>query len=318
VLLIIKRASIPGCLLAVSLLVFVGTWIMAPGDTISGMLPSTITLPSRHHEPSQVEKIRTTPAPDTAIRQHDAPDPNPVFGAHRPWRVVFTYDDGPSPFFTRRLLRVLAEHEVRAAFFVNGYWMDPKRFQYAQRSQQMLKRIHAAGHDVGNHTYNHVWLPRLTPEEQTREVMDNVALVERIINVRPRYFRPPYGTMTAHTREVLRTHGFKDIRWNAASEDEHAEPEDVASKVVRWVRAHQGGIVMLHDRLEGTAKATQLILQQLERDNCRRFRTKRPTFQVVSLDSFLRPPAKSMTLIDKESAERKRHLRRLKSICKGL
>ena len=316
-LLIIKRASVPGCLLAVSLLVFVGTWIVAPGDTLSGMLPTTIALPSRPTDSSQVSKIQVTPAPDTIIREYDAPDSTPVFGAHRPWRVVFTFDDGPSPFYTKRLLRVLAEHEVRAAFFVNGYWMDPKRFQYAPRSQQMLRLIHEAGHEVGNHTFNHVWLPRLSPAEQTREVMDNISAVERIIKVRPRYFRPPYGTMTAHTRELLRKHGIRDIRWNATSEDEQAQPETVAQKVMRWIHSHQGGIVMLHDSLEGTSRATQLILRQLEQDNCRRFRTNRPTFQVVSLDSFLRPPAKSLTLMDKEIAERRRHLFRLKSICKG-
>ena len=315
-LLIIKRASVPGCLLALSILVFVGTWIAAPGETLSGMLPSIIALPSRPAEPSQVAKIVTRPAPDSVMREPEPRD-TPVFGANRPWRVVFTFDDGPSPFFTRRLLRVLAEHEVRAAFFVNGYWMDPRRFQHAPRSQQMLRLIHAAGHEVGNHTYNHVWLPRLTPAEQTREVMDNVAMIERVLKVRPRYFRPPYGTMTAHTRELLRKHGFRDIRWNATSEDEQAEPDAVAGRVMRWIRAHQGGIVMLHDSLEGTARATQLIMGQLERDNCRRFRTKRPTFQVVSLDSFLRPPAKSLTLIDKEKAERKRHLLRLRIICKG-
>ena len=316
-MLFIKRASIPGCLLVVSTLVFVATWLLAPGETLSGMHPTTIApLAPRPAERSPVASIITRSPPDAVPEKQD-PEDTPVFSSSRPWRVVFTFDDGPSPFYTKRLLRVLADHEVRAAFFVNGYWMDPKRFQYAPRSQQMLRLIHQAGHDVGNHTYNHVWLPRLTPEEQTREVMDNVAMVERVISVRPRYFRPPYGTMTAHTRELLRQHGFRDIRWNATSEDEQAAPETVAGKVMRWIRAHQGGIIMLHDSLEGTASATRLILRQLDRDNCLRLRTKRPTFQVVSLDSFLRPPAKSLTLIDKEKAERKRHLLRLRIICKG-
>ena len=238
---IIRRVSLPGSLLAISLVVFAITWGVAPRDTLSGVLPSTIHVDFRPGPTNLLEQIETRPSANAALVSGEMPALDPVFGVDRPFRVVFTFDDGPHRLYTKKLLSVLAEHEVRATFFVNGYWMDPRRRDDAKLNQQLLLAIHKAGHEVGNHTYNHAWLPRLTPGEQTREVMDNVRLVERITGVKPRYFRPPYGTITWHTSQLLRRQGIRDIRWNSTSDEEQETPEVTARKVLGWIRARRGG-----------------------------------------------------------------------------
>lgn len=312
-----RRLSIPVGLLLVSVVVFVATWVAAPSHTLSGVIPPrTIELPGQHaHRRSATAGIITELGPDSSIvDRHLADYPNPVFGSATPFRVAFTFDDGPHHLYTRRLLHVINEYDVRGTFFVNGYWVDRRRHDLAKRNRELVLQIHQQGHIIGNHTYSHQWLPRLTPLEQTRQIMSNAQLLESITGQRPRYFRPPYGSMTAHAQEVLRRAGFLDIRWNAAAEEEH-DPDQMARSVMMWLRVHQGGIVMLHDRLPGTAAATRKVLNTLDRENCRRRSQNKPTFQVVSLDSLLRPPAKSVTLLQRDEAERKRHEARLRRVC---
>ena len=172
------------------------------------------------------------------------------------------------------------------------------------------------GHTVGNHTYSHARLGRLRPEQQTWQILANDVLITALLGQRATLFRPPYGQMTEHARRVLREHEYVETRWNAAAADEQAEdPQDIAAEVMRWVRHHHGGIVLLHDRHRPSVLATQMVLQQLTRDNCRRLARDEKTYEIVPLDYFLRSPAELRARAEQIDAAHRRHLARLERLC---
>ena len=99
--------------------------------------------------------------------------------------VALTFDDGPDPIFTPRILDILAQFDARATFFVIG-----KR---AEQHPEIIRAIAAAGHEIGNHTYTHrpLWL---LPPRQTRQEIDRCThVLTTILGEPPRYFRPPWG-----------------------------------------------------------------------------------------------------------------------------
>jgi hypothetical protein len=121
--------------------------------------------------------------------------------------------------------------------------------------------------------------------------------------------------MTAHTKKLLNRLGYTEALWNATAPDhEIRDPVLIRDLVMSWLRTYHGGIVMLHDRHRWSVEAAELILESLERENCRRLRRGQPTYQVVSLDSLLRPPPLSWAQNTIEM-ERVNHLTRLKRSC---
>jgi peptidoglycan/xylan/chitin deacetylase (PgdA/CDA1 family) len=308
----LRRLPIPGWVLVASIVAFAGTWIVAPSSLLSGHRDARAGagLPSRT-SPS-LAPVQALPAPPFRDRSH-LPDA-PVYSPGVEWKVAFTFDDGPHSYRTRRLLRILARHGVQATFFINGYWLD-ERYKKGSRNREVLRLIHRLGHAVGNHTLDHLKLSQLSEEEQTHQIVANHRLIEEVTGQAPTLFRPPYAVMTGHARRVVRRLGYAEARWNASAPDhELRDPELIRDTVMSWLRSYHGGIVMLHDRNRWSVEATRLILEALQRDNCRRLRRGKPTFQVVSLDSLLRPPPLSWAL--KNAAERDQHLQRLRRSCR--
>jgi peptidoglycan/xylan/chitin deacetylase (PgdA/CDA1 family) len=154
--------------------------------------------------------------------------------------VALTFDDGPDPAHTPRILEALARAGARAAFFLVG--------RHAEDAPAAARAIVEAGHDLGNHTYSHRHLWTLGPGASRDEVDRGAAAIRAVTGRIPRYFRPPWGTFnwTAYTRagEIGETRVLWSVRpegWLAA-----APAEQMAAFVA--ARAHPGAIVDLHDR----------------------------------------------------------------------
>ena len=99
--------------------------------------------------------------------------------------VLFTFDDGPNPGTTDRLLPMLARANIHAAFFVCGWRLESSEQPLRNRARQILRDIVAAGHIVGNHTVHHYQLPTLTPERVRYEIEHNADLIEEVIEHNP-------------------------------------------------------------------------------------------------------------------------------------
>jgi peptidoglycan/xylan/chitin deacetylase (PgdA/CDA1 family) len=160
----------------------------------------------------------------------------------QPPRCALTFDDGPSPQSTPRILDVLAEEKVAAAFFVVG--------RNAENAPEILQRIHRDGHLIGNHSFDHSHLGMMHRQAYwQRQIRDTDELIQRIVGVRPRYFRPPMGVRTWHITAAARANGHAVITWTRRARDGFATtPALIIRRLTSGVAA--GDILLLHDGVE--------------------------------------------------------------------
>ena len=168
-------------------------------------------------------------------------------------RIALTFDDGPDPAWTPRVLDRLATNQVRATFFLVG--------ERAERAPDVVRRMAAEGHEVGNHSWSHrsLWLcgPRATTEEIGR-AHERLAT---LAGAPPRHFRPPWGMVNAAMFRAVRRVGERCVFWSIQPEGQRPAP---AARQVDYVlgRAQPGAIVDLHDA-EGTPAAPARLLEAL-------------------------------------------------------
>src|SRR5699024_3401077 len=109
--------------------------------------------------------------------------------------VLLTIDDAPDKYGLG-MAKTLKELDAHAVFFVNGHFLN------TPEKQEELKKIHDMGFVIGNHTFNHAYLPELSKEEQREEMVELNDLIEEIIGERPTFFRAPNGANTDYTKQL--------------------------------------------------------------------------------------------------------------------
>jgi peptidoglycan/xylan/chitin deacetylase (PgdA/CDA1 family) len=157
--------------------------------------------------------------------------------------VALTFDDGPHPRWTPRVLEILARSGVRATFFVVG--------RKVEDHPEVLRAIVAAGHGVGLHSYAHDRLFALRSEGRVRDDLERgLVALERVLGRRPVLFRPPIGHTNPTIARVVDALDLVVVGWTLGGRDglARARPEDVAARVRRDLR--DGAIVLLHDAPE--------------------------------------------------------------------
>jgi peptidoglycan-N-acetylglucosamine deacetylase len=157
--------------------------------------------------------------------------------------VALTFDDGPHPVTTRRILAALSATRHRATFFMLG--------AKARRHPDVVREIHAAGHTLGVHGDRHDrWHSFRMPWTVRDELLRAARAVEDATGVRPRFFRPPLGHTSITTIRGVRRTGMIVVGWSARGLDglRGRTPEAVVARVARSVT--DGAIVMLHDASE--------------------------------------------------------------------
>ncbi|MBI4636978.1 MAG: polysaccharide deacetylase family protein [Candidatus Rokubacteria bacterium] len=168
-------------------------------------------------------------------------------------RIALTFDDGPDPVWTPRVLDLLGEKRVRASFFLVG--------ECAARAAETVRRIAAEGHEAASHAWSHrsFWL--LGPRATESAIARTHELLTALTGRAPRHFRPPWGMVNAALYGALRRHGERLVFWSIQPEGLRPVP---AERQARYVleRAHPGAIVDLHDA-EGTPGAPERLLSAL-------------------------------------------------------
>jgi len=168
-------------------------------------------------------------------------------------RLALTFDDGPDPDWTPRVLDLLGAAGIHATFFVIG--------ERAARAPSIVRRIAAEGHELGNHSWSHrnLWFcgPGAT-REQVRRGHDAIA---ELTGAAPLHFRPPWGMVNAAMFRAVRKTGERVVFWSIQPEGRRPAP---AGRQVAHVlrRAHAGAIVDLHDA-EGTRRAPERLVEAL-------------------------------------------------------
>ena len=152
--------------------------------------------------------------------------------------MVLTFDDGPDPRYTPHILRTLREHDVRAMFFVCG--------EQAEWNKDLLREMADDGHLIGNHTWTHPLLTKLSRSAMHSEIERTCELIDDTIGEPPAWFRAPYGAWNRNAFRIGAELGMEPLAWTVDTND-WAEPG--TRSIVRAVRdgAAPGVVVLSHD-----------------------------------------------------------------------
>jgi peptidoglycan/xylan/chitin deacetylase (PgdA/CDA1 family) len=188
-----------------------------------------------------------------------------LIAPRKPGELALTFDDGPNPAWTPRLLDILATHQVRATFFLVG--------SYAQAEPDLVRRIAAGGHLIGNHSWSHPNLALTAAGKVREELARTSETLEQIAGVPVRYFRPPFGARRPIVFMLARRLGMVPVLWNAMTTDWREPSADLiaerlterVTELKEWgfaanIVLHDGGHLKLGaDRGPSVAAAGQLI-----------------------------------------------------------
>ncbi|MGA7157444.1 MAG: polysaccharide deacetylase family protein [Acidobacteriaceae bacterium] len=167
-----------------------------------------------------------------------------ILAGNNPAEAALTYDDGPNDVATDALLDALARHNARATFFMIG--------SFVSQRPEIVRRVHAAGHLIGNHTQTHPWLSFQSSRVIRNQLSDCNRALEDIIGTPVHHFRPPHGARSPAVFRVAAELGLKLVQWNAMGYDwQPLTSERIAANVTRGLdrarRRHTGANILLHD-----------------------------------------------------------------------
>ncbi len=171
--------------------------------------------------------------------------------------IALTFDDGPHTGTGDHLLDVLQRENVHATFFVVGVRMKQR--------PDLVRRMLAEGHEVGNHTFDHLRLDELKPEKIRSELVYNDINLCRITRRHFGLLRPPGVRYNAKVIKVARSLNYQIISWGVAGKDfEPQTPDYIVSQVLKGTIG--GSIILLHDEYPATVEALPRIIAALKRD----------------------------------------------------
>lgn len=242
-------------------------------NTKNEFRPTPETIPGQ----KKIQTLSTTPnledGPEYLVRQ---PHPLSLADLRNKYRSTFllngdpskrevalTFDDAPDAIFTPKVLDALKKAGVKATFFVVG--------NRVEAHPDIMKRIVAEGHAIGNHSYSHANLPKLTDAEFRNQIQKTDDIIRRFTGYTPNIVRPPYGNINEGQIQWLASQHKKIVNWNVDSLDwKGLNAEQVAANVLGHV--HPGSIILQHaaggtnEDLSGTVQAVPKIVKQLRAD----------------------------------------------------
>lgn len=166
-------------------------------------------------------------------------------------RVALTFDDGPDPNYTEKLLDGLKERDVKATFFLLGKQVD----QYPD----IVKRMYKEGHIIGNHSYDHVNLATLSATDAKNQISKTNEAIYKITGEYPQYLRPPFGN-EPQNEDVAKD--MITVLWDVDPLDWCCgSSTNVANKVEKSVK--EGDIILLHDASKSSVEAALQIVDEL-------------------------------------------------------
>ncbi|NVB81367.1 MAG: polysaccharide deacetylase family protein [Kofleriaceae bacterium] len=243
----------------------------------------------------------TKPAPaDPLVKPETKPEPpvnqftnDPVVGSaervvgkHAPGIVAFTFDDGPVPATTPAVLDALKKYDIPATFFIVTKHFKGKD---KDKARELLARELAEGHMVGSHTIGHVRLREVTPKELTQQLDGSFKELSTEAKIPIGLFRAPYGKIGPAARKRLKMLGVTEVYWSIDTRDwEITHGETLRKSAIKQIVKQNGGVVLMHDAKEVTAKVISEVLDDLEAENCKRLAAKQEPIWPVTLHYFLR------------------------------
>ena len=162
-----------------------------------------------------------------------------LLGFGRPDSVALTFDDGPDPISTPKVLKALEDHGVTATFFLLG--------EMVERHPQIAREILAHGHELGLHGFYHKSHLRRSTRSLRYDLGRSIAAIEAATGVRPAFFRPPYGIITRGTLVAAHAHSLRTVLWGTWGKDWRRRTTSVSLLADVRSRFKPGVTILLHD-----------------------------------------------------------------------
>ncbi|MBV9079717.1 MAG: polysaccharide deacetylase family protein [Elusimicrobia bacterium] len=192
-------------------------------------------------------------------------------------QVALTFDDGPDPRYTPRVMNVLDHYHVKGTFFLVG--------KHVKEHPELAQQIVNDGHAIGNHGWSHQDLRLLNPEQVHREIADTGDAIQSATGLRPTLFRAPYGMVTRPIMDEAKRQGYSVVQWSFSPKDWTRPSSD---KIIRRVvkNTKNGSIILLHDssptgqeNREATIAALPQLIEALRSEG----------FELVTISELMRP-----------------------------
>lgn len=227
-----------------------GTWCLTAGAGMGGLLAGAGPVGAQ-----QISVPATAAPPMPRLtRNHGMINLSRV--ETRRNAVALTFDDGPHPQHTPRLLDILAAHRVRATFFVIG--------AQVRRYPEIVRRIVAEGHELGNHTWHHPFLTRYGDGGVLSEIDRTQEVIWQTVGQLPATFRPPYGAISPRQSRMLHDRrNLPSVNWSVDPQDwRRPGAAIVAQRMVEGARP--GAIILAHDIHGATVSAVPDAISGLQ------------------------------------------------------
>ncbi len=180
-------------------------------------------------------------------------------------KIVFlTFDDGPLPEVTNQLLDILASENVKATFFLIG--------NNIIKYPDLVEKIYLAGHEIGNHSYNHIRLDNLFGDNLRFEIEETNNLIKDILGFKPRFFRPPGGRFNNIVYEAVRNNNLISLGWVINASDYLDDNRRVMSEIeidskLRQIMSNlhgnlkPGAVILMHNGNKLSVRAVQRVIK---------------------------------------------------------
>ena len=165
--------------------------------------------------------------------------------------VALTFDDGPSPKYTPLLLDGLKERNVRATFFLLG--------KNVKENQELVQRMQAEGHLLGNHTYNHVQLNKIPETTARQEILKTNNEIYEATGKYPEYMRPPYGAWKKNIELCVE---MLPVFWDIDTLDWKSQNVNAVMQIVES-EIEDGAVILMHDAYQSSVDAALQIVDLL-------------------------------------------------------
>ena len=178
----------------------------------------------------------------------------PVFYRGKPGKkqLLLTFDDGPDPEYTPKILKILNNYDIEAVFFCIG--------KKSQKYPDLIQKIVANGHVIGNHTWTHSWKFTFAGSEKVeKELTETERIINKIVGKRPRLFRPPFGVTNPIIAKTVHELNYKTVGWSIRSLDTVMKPDRMKLRVTNQIG--HGKVILFHDNRKSTLEVLPAIIE---------------------------------------------------------
>ena len=183
--------------------------------------------------------------------------------------IAISFDDGPAINYTKQILEVLHNENVKATFFCIG--------NRIAGNENILQQINAEGHLIGNHSFSHhFWFDMYAAKKMQNDLKQMDTEMERVIGLKPKLFRPPYGVTNPNLAKAITKGGYTPVGWSIRSMDTLIKDENkLLSKINAGIKP--GAVFLFHD----TSKTTLYVLPKFMEE------VKKRGYNIIPLDKLL-------------------------------